>query len=218
MKKWFCQKRLAYHAHKHGAQLHLAGDVAYAGLEFGLKQGAIWQIGQGSQMGKDGTLSLAEGAKFQLGQQSQIGRRWFIKISDVMASAKIEIGQRCRVEDDVKLFAFGTGNINIADDCFIGWGSIIAALGKLSVGQGTAIAEYVSIRDHNHLPDAGPVHLSPMQVRPITIGEGVWIGAKATIVAGVSIGDGAVVGANAVVTKDVPAGVRVAGVPARPIR
>lgn len=52
----------------------------------------------------------------------------------------------------------------------------------------------------------------------ITIGNDVWIGFEAVILAGVTIGDGAVVGARAVVTKDVPPYTIVGGVPARPIR
>ena len=50
------------------------------------------------------------------------------------------------------------------------------------------------------------------------IGNDVWIGFEAVILAGVTIGDGAVVGARAVVTKDVPPYTIVGGVPARPIR
>lgn len=52
----------------------------------------------------------------------------------------------------------------------------------------------------------------------IVIGNDVWIGFEAVILAGVTIGDGAVVGARAVVTKDVPPYTIVGGVPARPIR
>ena len=52
----------------------------------------------------------------------------------------------------------------------------------------------------------------------ITVGNDVWIGYEALILAGVTIGDGAVVGARAVVTRDVPPYTIVGGVPARPIR
>ena len=38
----------------------------------------------------------------------------------------------------------------------------------------------------------------------IVIGNDVWIGYEAVILAGVTVGDGAVIGARAVVTKDVP--------------
>ena len=48
----------------------------------------------------------------------------------------------------------------------------------------------------------------------IRIEEGVWIGARATILPGVTIGRGAVVAAGSVVTKDVPPDTMVAGVPA----
>lgn len=52
----------------------------------------------------------------------------------------------------------------------------------------------------------------------ILVGNDVWIGYEAIILAGVAIGDGAVIGARAVVTKDVPPYTIVGGTPARPIR
>ena len=52
----------------------------------------------------------------------------------------------------------------------------------------------------------------------IVIGNDVWIGYEAVIMAGVHIGDGAIIGTQAVVTKDVPPYTIVGGVPAKPIR
>ncbi|MDE7390506.1 MAG: CatB-related O-acetyltransferase [Lachnospiraceae bacterium] len=52
----------------------------------------------------------------------------------------------------------------------------------------------------------------------IIIGNDVWIGYEAVILAGVTIGDGAIIGTRAVVTKDVPPYTVVGGVPAKPIR
>ena len=50
------------------------------------------------------------------------------------------------------------------------------------------------------------------------VGNDVWIGYEAVILAGVKIGDGAIIGARAVVTKDVPPYTIVGGVPAKFIR
>ena len=52
----------------------------------------------------------------------------------------------------------------------------------------------------------------------IVIGNDVWIGYEAVIMAGVTVGDGAIIGTRAVVTKDVPPYTIVGGVPARQIR
>lgn len=52
----------------------------------------------------------------------------------------------------------------------------------------------------------------------IIIGNDVWIGYEAVILAGVKIGDGAIIGTRAVVTKDVPPYTIVGGIPAKPIR
>ena len=53
---------------------------------------------------------------------------------------------------------------------------------------------------------------------PVTIGDRVWIGCRATVLKGVTIGDGAVVAACSVVTRDVPPRALVAGNPARVVR
>ena len=52
----------------------------------------------------------------------------------------------------------------------------------------------------------------------IVIGNDVWIGYEAVVLAGVTIGDGAIIGTRAGVTKNVPPYTIVGGVPAKPIK
>ncbi len=52
-------------------------------------------------------------------------------------------------------------------------------------------------------------------LRPTCVGEGVTIGANATIVCGITLGAYAFIGAGAVVNRDVPPQARMLGVPAR---
>lgn len=61
-------------------------------------------------------------------------------------------------------------------------------------------------------------HAVATQVKPIVIGNDVYIGHGAMIMPGVTVGDGAVVAAMAVVTKSVPPYAIVGGNPARIIR
>jgi acetyltransferase-like isoleucine patch superfamily enzyme len=55
-------------------------------------------------------------------------------------------------------------------------------------------------------------------VRPIRVGNNVFIGYEAIIMPGVTIGNNVIIGARAVVTKDVPDNCVVAGMPARIIK
>lgn len=50
------------------------------------------------------------------------------------------------------------------------------------------------------------------------IGNDVWIGANAVVLAGVKVGDGAIIGANSLVNKDIEPYSIVAGIPAKHIR
>ncbi len=50
-------------------------------------------------------------------------------------------------------------------------------------------------------------------VKPVTIGNNVWIAAGSVVCAGVKIGDNTVIGAGSVVTRDIPSNVFACGVP-----
>ena len=60
--------------------------------------------------------------------------------------------------------------------------------------------------------------IEPASARPVVVEDGVLIGANAVVIEGVHIGENAVVAAGAVVIEDVPAGMVVAGCPARVIK
>ena len=98
---------------------------------------------------------------------------------------------------------------------FINLNSNICCFDKITIGDGTVIAEDVIIRDSD---DHDILYDGYEKTKPITIGNHVWIGLRATILKGVTIGDGAIIAAGSVVTKDVPPKTMVGGVPAKVIK
>lgn len=90
---------------------------------------------------------------------------------------------------------------------------------QITIGADTQLAPEVFVTAADYSMALGrPMLEQPMQEASITIGDDVWIGTGAVIVAGVTIGDGAVVGAGAVVTRDVPPRAVAVGSPARVVR
>jgi len=137
---------------------------------------------------------------------------------ELHGSRKILLGRGLFLYRDLHLETQGSGEIAIGDGVVISRGAHLVAFAGIRIGEGSMIGEYASIRDANHRAGTpSPLRDAGHDARPIEIGREVWIGRGVTVLPGVRIGDRAVVGANAVVTRDVPAGARVAGVPARPL-
>jgi acetyltransferase-like isoleucine patch superfamily enzyme len=136
----------------------------------------------------------------------------------VYGSRHICIGENALLYPDVHLETQGAARIELGDDVVISRGVHVVAMAGVTIGKGTLIGEYTSVRDANHRRDlGGQIRDSGHTAKPITIGREVWIGRGVSILSGVTIGDQATIGANAVVTKDVAEGVTVVGVPALPI-
>jgi len=157
---------------------------------------------------------LAAQLKFDL-QSSVVvlGRIW------VYGTGAVRFGEDTLLYPDLHLETQGAAGITLGDGVVISRGVHLVAMSGITVGSGSMIGEYSSIRDANHRRQEGiPIRDGGHVARPIEIGREVWIGRGVTVLGGVTIGDGATVGANAVVTRDVAAGSTVAGAPAAPIR
>jgi acetyltransferase-like isoleucine patch superfamily enzyme len=121
--------------------------------------------------------------------------------------------RNCTISPGVTLKASPGGVLELNAD-FVGPGAVIEARESVRIGDGTLIAEHVTVRDGNH-DRSMPLRAMAFTAHAVTIGENVWLGAKSSVLSGVTVGDDATVAAGAVVTKDVPAGATVGGVPAR---
>ena len=107
-------------------------------------------------------------------------------------------------------------NITVGKNVFINSGCCFQDQGGITIGDGALIGHQVVLATLNH--DLNPERRKSMKAAPIVIGKNVWIGAHATVLAGVCIGDNAVIAAGAVVTKDMPPLTVVAGIPAKTVK
>lgn len=106
----------------------------------------------------------------------------------------------------------------LGDRVYVGPHCFLGSHAPMRIGPGTLIGAYSYLITANHRCAPGTwVQDQGYEAAPITIGKDVWIGCHVVVLPGVTIGDHAVVGAGAVVNRDVPAGEKWAGVPAKKI-
>ncbi|MCB8946002.1 MAG: acyltransferase [Ardenticatenaceae bacterium] len=111
-----------------------------------------------------------------------------------------------------------THQLKIGQYCWFNFGCILDLGAPIQIGNNVGIGHQVMIMTGSHHLGDSSRRAGPYYAQPVTIGNGVWIGARAVIMPGVTIGDGAIIAAGAVVNKNVPPNVLVGGIPAHIIR
>lgn len=119
--------------------------------------------------------------------------------------------------EGTKLMAKAWGGVIINDHSYIN-GATIDCSQSITIGSYCAIAQGAIIKDSDEHAIIDENGNKNEYIKPIVIGNKVWIGTNAIILKGITIGDGAIVAAGAVVTHDVPPRTMVAGVPAKVIK
>ena len=126
------------------------------------------------------------------------------------------------VGEDVELWAplqvdYGF-NVHIGAHTFVNHGAYFMDGAKITIGEHCFIGPDFGAYTAQHPLVAEERNSFIERALPIEVGNNVWIGARVTLLPGVHIGEGSVIAAGAVVTKDIPAHVLAAGVPARVVR
>lgn len=109
-------------------------------------------------------------------------------------------------------------HISIGAGTFVNYDCVLLDVAPIRIGAACQLATRVQLLTATHPIDPEPRRLGWEAAEPITVADNVWLGGGAIVCPGVTIGEDTVVGAGAVVTRDLPAGVVAAGVPARVLR
>jgi acetyltransferase-like isoleucine patch superfamily enzyme len=104
------------------------------------------------------------------------------------------------------------GRIRIGAGSVIGFDAILDGRSGITIGRQVNVSSQAAIWTRQH--DITDPEFAAIGA-PVVVGDRAWLSFRSTVLPGVTIGEGAVVAAGAVVTRDVPAYVIVAGVPAR---
>lgn len=143
------------------------------------------------------------------GEVGRTLRRTFYKF------AEAQIGAGVKIHENVMIYR--PYNLEIGDQTEIGAGVIISSRKKIKIGKNVGIGPQSSIYDNDHKM---PLRSGEEEMidSPVEIGDGVWIGTRATILRGVKIGKNVTIGAGSVVNKSIPDNAVVSGNPAKIIK
>ena len=129
---------------------------------------------------------------------------WFVPVRvriAVLRAFGARIGEGVNLRAGVRVH--WPWKLEIGDHSWIGERVWILNLEPVSIGSDVCVSQDVLLCTGSHDRRSATFEFDNA---PITIGDGAWVAARATVLRGVRIGEDAVVGATALVTRDVSAG------------
>lgn len=156
-------------------------------------------------------------SQIRVGLECEVLRGCTIEADRPDGQISIEIGDYCRIKENVWLASYG-GAVRLGNHVLVGRNSVVHGHGGVTIGDWSMMGPNVTIVSAEHLHDIEgdrPYQAQGEHCAAVRIGTNVWIGTGAVILPGVDIVDGAVIGAGAVVTKSIRIPGVWAGVPAR---
>lgn len=115
-------------------------------------------------------------------------------------------------------FAGSPRNLTVGHAVYMNQGVFIEAIAPVVIGAGCALGMDVLIITSHHALDAAGSWTPEAEGRPVTLGERVWVGARAVILPGATVESDVVIAAGAVVRGHCRSHGVYGGVPARRIR
>ena len=143
-----------------------------------------------------------------------VGTRAFEKKRRLLCSIGHEIGEGTKVVGPLVC----TGKLHIGSECWIGRDLTVTGNGDGYIGDRCDLAPGVMFVTGSHAIGDSHRRAGKGNNQPIRVGDGCWLGARATVLGGVTLGSGTVVAACACVAKDQPDNCLTGGVPAKIIR
>lgn len=127
--------------------------------------------------------------------------------------------KECGREINIERYAKFNHNIHLGD--YSGIGNRCSIGGNTYIGDHVMMGPEVIVYTQNHNTERIDITMDKQgfqDVKPVHIGNDVWIGRRVMIMPGVTIGNGCVIGAGAVVAKDIPPYSVAVGNPARVVK
>lgn len=155
----------------------------------------------------------------ELKQAATVCRQMLMKFNTGVASIAELSGLFGQVGDDLSIvpaFHCDYGRqIFLGHRVYMNAGCVLLDCATITIGDDVLIGPGVQLITATHPLDYQTRVSGLEYAKPITIGQGAWLGAGAIVLPGITIGPRAVIGAGAVVTRDIPEGAVAVGNPAR---
>jgi acetyltransferase-like isoleucine patch superfamily enzyme len=140
----------------------------------------------------------------------------------VSGGSRIHVGERLLMigaQAPCELHTHEQGRLEIGDRVFVNYGASLSAHTLVRIGDDCKIGQHAIILDCDYHELDDPLHYGGHgETLPVVLEQGVWLGARVTVLKGVTIGRSSVIAAGSVVTRDIPPGVLAGGMPAKVIR